>query len=326
MAVYYLYVYAPSDFVGGLPNEAGAAAAGTPTFTLQLNPGAVPTLIAVNDNDTIFDEVDGTQALDEDVTFNGASLMAGTTINTAYDLTNSGTGHQVTSFHFGGDGYQQGAVDGIVSSIELVPGTSYTFNQERTSHQQNNPYDGYFACFVTGTRLMTPRGLVAVEDLAVGDLVQTVDGGDMPLRWTGRRDVAGLGSFAPIRIPAGWNGLNRALMVSPQHRMLVSGAGCELAVGAESAFVSARQLAEMGHARVVPCARVTYHHIMFDTHQIVMAEGAPSESLLANDQSLTGFSKEAADEIRDLFPELSIDPMEPARPILRAHEAYLAVV
>lgn len=325
MAVYYLFIYAPSDFVGGLPDESGAAAAGSPNFSLQLLPGAVPTLIAVNDNDTIFDEVDGTQALDQDVTFNGATLTAGTTINTAYDLTDSTTGHQVTSVHFGGDGYQQGAVDGLVSTIEMVPGMTYTFNQERTSHQMNNPYDGYFACFVTGTRLMTPRGLVAVEDLSAGDLVRTLDGGDLPLRWTGNREVAGTGSLAPIRIAAGWNGLDRALMVSPQHRMLVSGAGCELAVGSESALVSARQLAAMGLARVVPCARVTYHHIMFDTHQIVLAEGAPSESLLANDQTLTGFTREAAEEIRDLFPELSQAPMEPARPILRAHEAYLAV-
>lgn len=325
MPVYYLYVYAPSDFVGGLPDEVSAAAAGAPTFTLQLLPGAVPTVIAVNDDDTIFDEVDATQSLDVAATINGTPYGAGTTINTAYDLINTTTGHKVTSFHMGGDGFQQGPVDGIVSTVELVPGTSYTFNTERTSHQQNNPYDGYVACFVEGSRLQTPRGPVPVEDLAPGDLVCTLDCGAMPLRWTGKRRIRGVGSLAPVKIPAGWNGLTRDLLVSPQHRMLVTGAGCELALGCDSALVSARQLADLGLARVTPRAQVTYHHVMFDTHEIVLAEGAPSESLLANDRTLTGFARDAADEIRALFPELSAAPMAPARPILRTHEACLAL-
>ncbi|OAN85046.1 hypothetical protein A8B78_05985 [Jannaschia sp. EhC01] len=325
MPVYYLYVYAPSDFVGGLPDEVSAAAAGTPTFTLQLLPGAVPTVIAVNDDDTIFDEVDATQSLDVAATIDGTTYGAGTTINTAYDLINTANGHKVTSFHFGGDGYQQGAVDGLVSTVELVPSTPYTFNTERTSHLQANPYDGYVACFVAGSRLLTPKGLVPVEALRPGDLVSTLDCGAMPLRWTGKRRVRGVGPLAPVKIPAGWNGLMRDLLVSPQHRMLVTGAGCELTLGCDSALISARQLADLGVACVVPRAQVTYHHVMFDTHEIVLAEGAPSESLLANDRTLTGFAMDAADELRMLFPELSSAPMVPARPILRAHEACLAV-
>lgn len=325
MPVYYLYVYAASDFVGGLPDEAGAAADGTPTFTLQLLPGAVPTLIAVNDDDTIFDEVDATQSLDADATVGGTLQTAGTTINTAYDLINTTSGHQVSTFHFGGDGFQQGAVGGLVSSVELAPGTSYPFNTERTSHRQDNPYDGYVACFVSGTRLLTPDGPVAVEALGAGDVVCTLEGGDLPLRWVGQRRVPGMGALAPIRIPKGWNGLERDLLVSPHHRMLVSGAGCELAIGLERALVSAQQLAKSGLARAVPCAEVTYHHIMFDTHQIVIAEGAPSESLLASDRTLMGFDAEAASEIRSLFPELSADPMIAAHPMLRGHEAQMAL-
>lgn len=55
---YYLYVYSPSDFVGGLSDEAGAAAGGTRPFTLTLAPGATGTRFEVDD-DVIFDEVDG---------------------------------------------------------------------------------------------------------------------------------------------------------------------------------------------------------------------------------------------------------------------------
>lgn len=64
---------------------------------------------------------------------------------------------------------------------------------------------------------------------------------------------------------------------------------------------------------------------MFDTHQIKDAQGAPSDSHLANDLTLTGLAADAAQEIRDLFSEFSLVPMEPARPVLRSHEAYLAL-
>ena len=68
----FLYVYNPGDFVGGLPIEEGAAAAGTPTYTLTLMAGAVPTLIEVTDDEGVFDEVDATQELTTAATINGS--------------------------------------------------------------------------------------------------------------------------------------------------------------------------------------------------------------------------------------------------------------
>ncbi|WP_281708481.1 Hint domain-containing protein, partial [Phaeobacter italicus] len=38
------------------------------------------------------------------------------------------------------------------------------------------------ACFTKGTRILTSRGQIAVEDLAKGDLVMTRDNGLQPLR------------------------------------------------------------------------------------------------------------------------------------------------
>lgn len=71
MPVYYLHFYASSDFVNAPPIESGAATAGSQTFTLELKPGAMPNLITVNDNDLIFDELDATQSLNDDVTIDG---------------------------------------------------------------------------------------------------------------------------------------------------------------------------------------------------------------------------------------------------------------
>lgn len=115
----YLYAYSPSDFVEGLPAESGAQAAGTPGVTLTLKADTAPAVIELNGNDLVFDEVDSPQSLAQ--TVNIDSVAAGTTINSAYDLINSGTGHKATSFHFGGDGYQQGPVDGIASTVALTP-------------------------------------------------------------------------------------------------------------------------------------------------------------------------------------------------------------
>lgn len=178
----FLFVYSPSDFVEGIPNEAGAQAAGSPPFTLTLRADAEPTLIEITDDDTIFNEIDATQALAVDVTIDGNTFLAGTTINAAYDLINSTSGLQVTSFHFGGDGFQQGAVDGLVSSVELVPGTAYTFDQERTSFNQTNPYTGFVACFAADSAIDTKDGPVPVQDLRIGDLLRTADNGFQPVR------------------------------------------------------------------------------------------------------------------------------------------------
>jgi hypothetical protein len=39
---------------------------------------------------------------------------------------------------------------------------------------------------MANTLVRTPAGEVAVEDLKIGDLVQTNDGLSVPLRWIGR--------------------------------------------------------------------------------------------------------------------------------------------
>lgn len=49
----YLYVYSPSDFDAGLPDESSASAAGGPTWILTLVAGAQPTLIEVTADDPL---------------------------------------------------------------------------------------------------------------------------------------------------------------------------------------------------------------------------------------------------------------------------------
>ncbi|MEM6728150.1 MAG: Hint domain-containing protein, partial [Pseudomonadota bacterium] len=307
----FLLVYSPSDFVGGLPIEQGAMAQGTPTFTLTLKAGATPTLIEVNDNDNIFDEVDGTQSLAQGVTLDGQSYGSGTTINTAYDLLNSSTGHKVTTFHFGGDGYQQGAVDGLFSTIPLQPGQSYTFNQERTSHRQNNEYEDYVACFASGTFIETEHGPRRVETLTPGDLIVTAGANSKPLamelsRTLSAEDLAAKPNLAPITIAAGalGHGLpHRALTVSPQHRMLVSSPIVARLTGEPTALIAAKKLLGLPGIRRSPARRVTYHHLVFSAHEIILAEGAPTESFYPGPCALASLPGDARAEFIALIGE-----------------------
>lgn len=320
----YLYVYSPSDFVGGIPAESGAQAAGSPTFTLTLVPGAQPTVIEVTDNDAVFDEVDGSQVVTTTVVIDGVTIPAGTSINTAYDLINTATGHKVTSFHFGGDGYQQGAVDGLVSTVELQPGQSYTFNTERTSHQQNNAYDDYVACFTPGTRIATPDGQRVIETLAAGDLVETLDSGAQPILWVGRTEVAATGRFAPIRVAPGVLGNRRALLLSPEHRVLRRDAQVQLLFGADEALVAVKTLVDGRNVTRVEGGRITYLHLLLPRHEIVFAEGAMAETLLPCETALHGASRDAAahDEARALFGA-ALAGVRAARLCLRSYEGRM---
>lgn len=320
----FVYIYSPSDFTTGLPDESGAQAAGSGPFTLTLVPGAQPTVLEIADDDTVFDEVDPTQSVASTTDFDGTSIAAGTTINTAYDLINTSTGHKVTSFHFGGDGYQQGAVDGIASTEPLQPGQSYTFNLERTSHQQNNQYADYAACFAAETPIDTPRGPVRAGDLRRGDLVVTMDHGPQPLRGVLRQIVQAEGAFAPVVFPAGTLGGHGALVVSPQHRMFLSGPRAELLFGEAEVLVPAHFFVESGLAHRREGGSITYMHLVFDRHEIVFSNGCPSESFLPTDQ------KHLPPRVRQEYAALFNAPgaasdVQTARRCLRRHEALAMV-
>lgn len=324
----FVIVYSPSDFITPPPAEAGAMASGNGPFTLTLAPGATGTVIEVADADAIFDEVDSTQALATDAILDGTTFPASTTINTAYDLINSATGHKVTSLHFGGTGYQQGAVDGIVSTLPLEPGTSYTFDLERTSHRQDNRYDDYVACFVEGTEIMTQAGPRAIETLRPGTLVMTEDCDLQPVRWIGSKTVPGDDVFAPVRIRAGHLGLSRDLFVSPAHRVQVKSGDVELMFGTVSVLVAARHLCDGHIAQRAPRPEVTYWHFLLDAHHVVFAHGAAVETMMPDINTLCDLDPEGWAELATFFPDLVRSPNTygpTARVCLRHHEAALLI-
>ncbi|MCC0064872.1 MAG: Hint domain-containing protein [Defluviimonas sp.] len=159
-------------------------------------------------------------------------------------------------------------------------------------------------CFTAGTLVATPLGERAVETLRPGDQVMTRDHGPQTLRWIGRRRVSARGHLAPVLIPAGIFGNRRPLRVSPQHRILISGYETEMMFGCAEVLVPAKSL--IGHADIRQEAggSVDYVHILFDRHEIVLAEGAETESFYPGSEGLSALDAAARDEIYAIFPEL----------------------
>ena len=186
------------------------------------------------------------------------------------------------------------------------PGVNYTIGGI-VENDTGTPHLGLGAtivCFASGTMIETPSGPVPVQRLAPGDVVETRDDGPQELIWTGAWRVDAAGDMAPIVITKGAFGNTRDLVVSPQHRVLVTGWQAQLHFGAEEVLVKAKDLLNGDTVFRREGGKVTYHHILCDTHQVVRAEGAWAESFHPGPQSLPALDSGPRDELLKLFPDL----------------------
>ncbi|OUD10965.1 hypothetical protein BVC71_05750 [Marivivens niveibacter] len=195
-----------------------------------------------------------------------------------------------------------------------------TDNGLHKGHDKNGNAYGYgknkteFPCFAVGTAVLTPTGQIPIENLTIGDLVQTMDHGAKPVRWIGKSIVDATGRLAPVIIPKGAIDNERDLIVSPQHRILVSTTSATLYLGEPQVLVPAISMVGWMGIHQKPMAEITYVHVMFDQHEVIFTEGAATESLLIGPQSRLDLPTEALDEIFEIFPDLIEKAHIPARP------------
>jgi hypothetical protein len=162
------------------------------------------------------------------------------------------------------------AAAGAIASLPIV-GSS---KPAKADEPEDEPQ-----CFLKGTRILTPIGEVPVEELAIGTLIDTLNG-PMPIKWIGRQTYRKVtspswhSSVAPIRV--GRFALDdqyphRDLYLSPKHALLVDGV-----LIAVEYLVNGRSIApaQMDDGEVIE-----YFHIELETHEVVFAEGAPTETL-----------------------------------------------
>ncbi|WP_158454109.1 Hint domain-containing protein [Octadecabacter temperatus] len=215
-------------------------------------------------------------------------------------------------------------LDGIsTGDHQIGPGISPTRYQEfEFSSLSTTP--PVFPCFAKGTLIETDAGPIAVESLTIGDLVRTMDNGFQPIRWIGNRKISGRADMAPILIRAGALGNYRNLYVSPQHRMLVNDWRSEMYFGEPQVFVAAKHLTNDSTIRSAPCDEVTYVHMSFDQHEVIYAEGIPSESLHLGAMTMSSLDRASKAEVLTLFPELQVNEPSPiAHACLRRWEGEL---
>ncbi len=191
------------------------------------------------------------------------------------------------------------------------------------------------ACFTKGTMIGTPTGEKPVENLKTGDRVLTRDNGIQEVRWAGAREIdwhtlTQNVHVRPVLIRKGalGDGLPvRNMMLSPNHRVLVPAADDHDGYGETEILASARHLIGNPGVQEVEAMGVTYLHLLFDRHEIILSDGAWSESFQPSDFSLRAVGNAQRLEILDLFPELGtragIEKFTTARPVAAGKNTYM---
>ncbi len=187
-------------------------------------------------------------------------------------------------------------------------------------------------CFMQGTVIDTLFGERPIETLRAGDMIRTRDNGFRWLSWIGwtrldRRRLDLQPNLHPIRIPSGALGCGmpvRDLLVSPQHRVLIRSGIANRMFGETEILVAAKHLVGFRGIEVIrPTQEVTYWHMLFDGHEMVLSEGAWTESLFTGPQAMQAVGPAARQEIVTLFPHLADPDFRPqgARRFLTRKEA-----
>ncbi|MGE0415587.1 MAG: Hint domain-containing protein [Acetobacteraceae bacterium] len=185
------------------------------------------------------------------------------------------------------------------------------------------------ACFATGTRLATPAGAVAVENLCVGDRLRTIGDAAAPEReiiWIGRRRIdlrrhAAPDTVRPVRIAPHAFGPGcpaRPLVLSPDHALFLDGA-----------LIPVRCLVDGRLIRPIDTDAVTYWHVELTRHDVILAEDLPVESYLETGQRSAFQNAGPVVQLHPAFTAWSWEaqscaPLTVTGPTVALHRARLA--
>ncbi|MCP5087495.1 MAG: Hint domain-containing protein [Rhodobacteraceae bacterium] len=291
---------------------------------------------------------------DDDATLNwfggdgGTPQTATTSDGLATGSTISGGSELGVRMDFGSDGAQDAIENVAFLNIQgagwyfvPLPGSGFQEGDTLLGNSGGwvDPGEGWdytdIICFTPGAQIATLSGLRAVEKLKVGDLVITKDNGLQPIRWIGRKTVTGAHLFAdphlrPVCVKKDAFGPGLPvydLLVSPQHRMLISGYEAELHFGHREILAPAKSLIDGDKVMTdAQAERTEYIHVLFDTHEVIFANGLETESFHPGAMGLNAVEEACRAELFKVFPELQFGPQSygpSVRHLLKVSEAYL---
>lgn len=199
--------------------------------------------------------------------------------------------------------------EGNVADIYLLPLTALASRVEyrivgidtKTAHQKF----AQVACvsFTRGTHITLSSGEQRlIEELTVNDRVLTRDDGVQPIRWIGQSTVRAVGEFAPIKIHAGTLNNENDLVVSPDHRLFIYQRSDEVGAGRAELLVKARHLVNGYTVTQMEGGFVDYFQLLFDSHQIIYAEGIAAETMLINTRTKPVLPSDLTDAMGEVIP------------------------
>jgi hypothetical protein len=220
------------------------------------------------------------------------------------------------------DGYTTDAIvlvevdeAGDINDIYLVPlaplthKTGYTLVGINTDTAAHTFAQVACVSFSRGTHITLASGEQRpIEALEVGDRVLTRDDGPQRVRWIGQSTVRAVGEFAPICIKSGTLHNNNDLIVSPDHRLFIYQRSDELGAGRSELLVKARHLVNGDTVVIQDGGFVDYFQLLFDSHQIIYAEGIAAESMLIDKRTKPVLPADLSEEFGDVNPGHSNRP------------------
>lgn len=200
-------------------------------------------------------------------------------------------------------------VAGRLYALPLSPMSArsdYTLLKIETAPEETRLSDLMCVSFARGTMITLATGAqVPIESLRPGDKILTRDHGPQPLRLLGQATLRAHGAFAPVVILAGTLGNTGDLIVSQHHRMFLYQRKRIQGLPTSELLVQAKHLVDDENVFIREGGAVEYFSLVFDSHEIIYAEGIPAESLMVNDATVSRLPPDIAAEVSSRFPGLA---------------------
>ena len=202
-----------------------------------------------------------------------------------------------------------GREQAILPLTPIATGVDYTLLTREAPPEDLALADFLCLSFARGTMITLADGSQrAIEQIISGLEVLTRDHGRQQVRWIGHSHLRALGATAPVVITKGKLGNEGDLVVSQHHRVFLYQRERVAGMTTSELLVPARDLIDGEDVYLREGGFVDYFSLVFDRHEIIYAEGVPSESLLVNEATVSRLPPEIAREMKSRFPGLSQTP------------------
>jgi uncharacterized repeat protein (TIGR03803 family) len=227
-----------------------------------------------------FDGTNGTTPV-AGLTIDAAGDLFGTTYGagssndgTAFEIVNTATGYASTPTTLASFDYNDNGAHPLSGLIANSAGDLFGTTSAGGTNGGGTAFE-LIICYLPGTQIATPSGEVPVEQLAVGDLAMTLRGEARRIVWIGEgRVLATRGrrtAATPVIVRKGAladNVPHHDLRITKAHSLYID----DVLIPVEF-LVNHRSILWDDRAQ-----EVTLYHIELETHDVLLANGAPAES------------------------------------------------